>query len=330
MAISDVSVERIQNRRGLKINLPQPLRPGEYGFCTDTRELFIGIDPEQMNAPAIQIYSGQVNVADTIMTNQIVIGDTNTVPTDTNISDLNTALGINPLTDSAEGNVYYIPETGLLYVGGDLAQIGDISATVTAQPWVDSVTTDLNKTIDANGGVLFTYHSEANAVAAILNGVSNDPVATTKLNIEILTEESDLDGSEILDPVVTTLPSVLGFTSIPELVYEAEETETFVIDYSIHVYDTLDIPSPTQSSYVSSGSMTITTNVHTQESLLNEESTVIADAGWSDGGVDFQAVFTPGGSPLTGTVEIQYFHSIPVSPTKEVVFKTNTKRWSSF
>lgn len=330
MAISDVSVERIQNRRGLKINLPQPLRPGEYGLCTDTQQLFIGLDPEQMTSPAIQVYSGQYGVADGIMTSQIIIAVTNAVPTETDLNDLNVLLGSSGTTDSAEGNVHYIPETGILYVGASLAQVPAVQAVVDAQAYVDSSSLNLNKTIDANGGVLFAYHSEANAIASILNGLSNDPVATTKLNLEILTEQTVLSPDDILDPVETVLPGVLSFTTIPDFTYDVDETDIFEIDYSVHVYDTLDAPSPTQSSYVSSGKMTITTNVHSQESLLNDEVTEITNVGWTDGGVDFQATFTPGVDPLTGTVDIQYLHSIPTSPTKEVILKTNTKRWLSF
>jgi len=41
-----VIISRIQNRRGLKQDLPQPLRPGEIGFATDTRQVFIGADPD--------------------------------------------------------------------------------------------------------------------------------------------------------------------------------------------------------------------------------------------------------------------------------------------
>ena len=40
----DTLVARIQNRRGYKVNLPQPLAPGELGWCIDTKELFIGLD----------------------------------------------------------------------------------------------------------------------------------------------------------------------------------------------------------------------------------------------------------------------------------------------
>jgi hypothetical protein len=37
-------ISRIQQRRGLKADLPTPLRPAELGFATDSRQLFIGAD----------------------------------------------------------------------------------------------------------------------------------------------------------------------------------------------------------------------------------------------------------------------------------------------
>lgn len=39
-----VIISRIQNRRGLKHDLPQPLRPGEIGLTVDSRQVFIGSD----------------------------------------------------------------------------------------------------------------------------------------------------------------------------------------------------------------------------------------------------------------------------------------------
>ena len=44
MANNTVIVSRIQNRRGLKQDLPQPLRAGEIGLATDSRQVYIGAD----------------------------------------------------------------------------------------------------------------------------------------------------------------------------------------------------------------------------------------------------------------------------------------------
>lgn len=40
--MSIVSISRLQVRRGLKVDLPLRLHDGEFGWCLDTRELFIG------------------------------------------------------------------------------------------------------------------------------------------------------------------------------------------------------------------------------------------------------------------------------------------------
>lgn len=46
----NIIVSRIQHRRGLKQDLPQPLRPGELGLATDSRQVYIGGDPLDPNA----------------------------------------------------------------------------------------------------------------------------------------------------------------------------------------------------------------------------------------------------------------------------------------
>ena len=69
-------ISRMQQRRGLKQDLPQPLRPGEFGFTVDSQQLYIGADPDQ--APAYNktsIYentTGAVETANTIMNNQMI------------------------------------------------------------------------------------------------------------------------------------------------------------------------------------------------------------------------------------------------------------------
>jgi hypothetical protein len=50
MSRQNIFVAKSQQRRGLRRNLPQPLKPGEIGFCTDTEETFIGGDAGLVNA----------------------------------------------------------------------------------------------------------------------------------------------------------------------------------------------------------------------------------------------------------------------------------------
>ena len=41
---NNIIIARQQQRRGLKQDIPQPLRPGEIGFAVDSQQLFIGTD----------------------------------------------------------------------------------------------------------------------------------------------------------------------------------------------------------------------------------------------------------------------------------------------
>ena len=54
---NDIIVSRIQHRRGLKQDLPQPLRPGELGLATDSRQLYIGSDPSDPQSSAYNAVS---------------------------------------------------------------------------------------------------------------------------------------------------------------------------------------------------------------------------------------------------------------------------------
>ena len=42
--VTTTKITRIQHRRGLRRDLPNPLLPGEFGLATDSQELFIGGD----------------------------------------------------------------------------------------------------------------------------------------------------------------------------------------------------------------------------------------------------------------------------------------------
>lgn len=61
MAITSIS--RMQQRRGARDDLPQALAEGEFGWCLDTRELFIGNGPGfGFNTPVLTQYSENTNL----------------------------------------------------------------------------------------------------------------------------------------------------------------------------------------------------------------------------------------------------------------------------
>ena len=78
VANANVIISRIQNRRGLKQDLPQPLRPGEIGFALDTRQVFIGADPDDATSGGynkISVFETTVNAKDitiSIANNQLI------------------------------------------------------------------------------------------------------------------------------------------------------------------------------------------------------------------------------------------------------------------
>jgi hypothetical protein len=54
VATETIKIARMQQRRGLKQDLPKPLRPGEIGFATDSRQIYIGADTSD---PAADTYN---------------------------------------------------------------------------------------------------------------------------------------------------------------------------------------------------------------------------------------------------------------------------------
>jgi len=351
MASTDVTVERIQNRRGKKIDLPQPLRPGEYGLCTDTRELFIGGDPDEIGIAAVQVYSspaGLYQAAQGILDQQIIRAETTAFPTGNPTSPVDlaalastfaTTAGMN----SAETNIHYIEETGELYVGGSIipdeitALITEINSTTgvtsgTAHTTAENPAFGLQKIVDADGGIIFNFHSQSNAVAALLNSlhgvnVPDQAIATSKLNIKVFTEVDTFELPVDLlveEPIEIILPQSATFTAIPtptsaayNLLFDATISDTINIDYSIMFKNTT-----LSESYSSNGRLQITTNKELNLSELTDENTIssnIIDE------VDFQAVYLPG----TDEVQLEYKHNFNIG-TDPVLMKLTMKRWLSF
>lgn len=70
MANNTIVISRIQNRRGRRENLPQPLLPGEFALTADTDQVWIGGDPT-LAVPSIKVYRDklQSNAQDIIDNN---------------------------------------------------------------------------------------------------------------------------------------------------------------------------------------------------------------------------------------------------------------------
>lgn len=133
--ISKTIISRIQNRRGLKQDLPQPLRPGELGFATDTLQLYIGIDPEEFNdynkISSIENITGAAVALNSIAANQLI---TFTVPYKAiSVSANTTTLSWDPTTvfgttvvSNQETNAAFSASTVTVYKNGTKL-VGDAS-----------------------------------------------------------------------------------------------------------------------------------------------------------------------------------------------------------
>ncbi len=71
MANNQIVISRIQNRRGRRENLPQPLRPGEIGLTADTEQVWIGGDPELMVSGVKAYTDKNTTTAQDIVNNNI-------------------------------------------------------------------------------------------------------------------------------------------------------------------------------------------------------------------------------------------------------------------
>ena len=73
-ANNNVVISRIQNRRGLKQDLPQPLREGELGLALDSSQVYIGgdIDSSTSNISSFESTTSSVNLTQDIANTRII------------------------------------------------------------------------------------------------------------------------------------------------------------------------------------------------------------------------------------------------------------------
>jgi hypothetical protein len=137
--MANIVISRIQNRRGRRENLPQPLLPGEVALTSDTGQAWIGQDPALALA-SIVVYADQLEVvAQTIVDVNIAESQFDESFTATNFNSLVTDLtgdGSVTLTDNdilwdptLRGNIVTITvdAVGVNYQDGDV--VTAVSAT---------------------------------------------------------------------------------------------------------------------------------------------------------------------------------------------------------
>lgn len=358
----DFQVARIQHRRGLQVDLPQPLRPGELGFCLDTGRLFMGGE-EDTTPSGIQILIDQYSVAQSIIDNQILVVDTSNISNFdllafksfvSNAANLSTAATqIAPTTVTLNDNqIQYDSENNLLYIGftedqtiATIASPGTNSGTISSS--IDEITdgyyTDIasfssqltvndisrfSSMIDENGGFATISHESANSISKIINYLSGVGLSSSKLNTEVLTEFSNINNNlidQLLSPPRYSLPPSAVFVDFPGVGVEFITTESNIIkiDYSINL-------NTETNSATGSGEITLIVN----ESISSADVLFTCNFIQSPNNIDIDTgeVILLGSIEFfavylnPSTVKLQYKHNFPST----VVMRVVTKRWSSF
>jgi hypothetical protein len=335
--MSDVIVAKIENRRGLRRDLPQPLLPGELGFCLDTLQLFIGADPDNINSvisPVIETFTPDTQsmlYANDVAQTQVI----QVTLTDVNDPVLDGEYGADIVVTAYEYDSMGDPINGMSFLGYFVPP-GSIP-TITQGParWFgDLSATPSNEFVEVSGVVALVMDDNiyvvtyAGAAAEVINYVFEEPVSmtrpgivTVRQNVEIYTETTQISGggggggdnSNILMPGIRfpLTPSAV-WIPISGFTFQLTAADAFVVDYSL--YDTTNVPA----EYTKVGTLHITTDGVTAS--LKDSGTDIDTSGDSIT-IEFRAV-------VTGTtLSVEYITS---SPAPSTTFTTNTRRWLSF
>lgn len=217
MANNQIVISRIQNRRGIRENLPQPLLPGEFALTVDTGELWIGTDPNQPPF-GVRTYgsgSGDISAAESIADTQVVSAKF-TALDETGFEELVTYLTGSPtpavvLTDEdilwdERTTVFIAADTSVDVAntisnvvtaignspqgGAQIAQAYDALGALN-DPTVDPLTTAAFTPPPNGGDFLFTIagsNAEQGAMAArLINKIHGAQLVTTLSNLQVTT-----------------------------------------------------------------------------------------------------------------------------------------------
>jgi len=313
MANNQIVISRIQNRRGIRENLPQPLLPGEIALTVDTGELWIGTDPNQPPW-GVRTYgsgSGDITAAETIVDTQIVAATFSPALTQTSFDSLVLYLTGTPtpavvlldtdiLWDDAS-KVFIAADTGVdaantianvvtaignSPVSGSFVAVAFDALGALNDPSVDPSTTDAFDPVD--GDFLFGSGNAtqgANA-ARLINQIHGAQLVTTLSNLQITTTGIGVGSSTFRDMVVVDADS--GFTwaetgtasadsVVDQLTWVSGEGINIDVDVTadaIRITNTVDSDTPT-NTYSLAGSTAVFADV--TGLLFNLETSDISD-----------------------------------------------------
>ena len=180
---NQIVISRIQNRRGIRENLPQPLLPGEFALTVDTGELWIGTDPNQPPF-GVRTYgsgAGDISSAESIADTQVVSAKFDAPFTEADFDNL-VAYLINTVTP---------PSPAVVLTSSDILWDERETVFIAADTGIDVANTILNvyQAVENSGvGTLTTSYADALAGTyyvslGALNDISTDPSTTNAFDL---------------------------------------------------------------------------------------------------------------------------------------------------
>lgn len=219
-------VSRIQHRRGLKQDLPQPLRPGELGLATDSRQLYIGGDPTNPTAAdyhSISYYEDTASAKEhvrSIANNNIIAFSVPTFKV------------VESQFNGTTNQVYWHPTDARSIISPSIPQ----SKTISSQYPVFSpvVTQAVSSTLASP--------KQAGSLTMVVSSVSGqDPLGNIRVNDEVVISGFDarpkvtsivlntnqVDYNVTIDRALTDIPSATAITFTPKNIKNMFTGETF-------------------------------------------------------------------------------------------------------
>lgn len=248
---TQIVISRIQNRRGRRENLPQPLRPGEIALTSDTRQVWIGGDPTLMTAGVLVYQDKDIATAQSIIDTGVLEVRFNNTFGNTQFSTVRNALVNNGVVtleeedviwdgtlrtnppNSFEGYSVYVAADQGVDADNTLANIESIILGTSAAGF--HISTNYVGSLGLFGGLFdedgflnLDTQGQATAIATLINRVyaisptySGSPTGLvhTNLNIEIGTGAGG-GGGGFSGPVPYEIGFYLGGTTVtPDFLY---------------------------------------------------------------------------------------------------------------
>lgn len=342
----DLVVAKIQNKRGLERDLPQPLDPGELGLCIDSGKMFIGAEP--INGGFIALQALLKNSADQVIANDLFINrivqlDLGAAPLAApfTVDDIRQEI-VNESGNGSPDEIIVVEdtvnETFRAYLGyRDIPTTPVTLPTFTNVIWLPNPASIVvrrfgqitNQTITDNLfniGDLIDLAPETSpaatddpyvvadigAVTEILNKIyldgSSTGLAHVLQNLEIITTFSDIAELAISpDQVISAVSFALSVT--PNAVIDSfliAESDSFTIEYSV----------TNETNYNRTGTLTIASTLTPSATSLSDRFTEINP---NDISLIFDVVVSGINIDLRST-----------TTTAGLTLRTITRRWRSF